>query len=169
MKSHCKFSFLIFFSLVMLMSCSKITPAGFWRSYQREYKESQNFDFGLWGGYLKIEWKSDADDTFDKKDILSYAANNGWNLTDSLFFATDTLSNDYGDDYSYKILSRVVFYDFYPFHLKLDLQGEYEIFVFESGWISVEAGFGTETEKNGFIFLSMDRKNLFVYHRWGEG
>ena len=149
---------------IMQFSCNRLTPAGFWKDFQKQFILTKNSDQGPWGGYLKIIWKSDEVNTFDKQQLINYSQKNGWQLTDSLIISNDSITalTDYSDtDYSYEILKNNV--------MSFLRQGNfYYVFVFTTGWIAVKPGNATETEKNGFVVLNADGTELIVYHRWGE-
>ena len=164
MKAHCKYIFLVITTLLSFVSCNKLTPAGFWKDYQTESKQTEDSNQGPRGGYTKIVWHDDLINTFDREDVLNYATRNGWHLTDCLSYINGTLNlqTTYDElDYSCAILREEVLPLLKPDEI-------YEILVFTSGWIAVEPGNAQETEKNGFVVFNLDRNRLLIYHLWGE-
>jgi hypothetical protein len=141
-----------------------LTPARFWNNYEIKYIQTKESNQSLWGGYRKNVWYNDEINTFDKENILNYATHNGWHLTNSLNYINGTLNlqTNYDEsDYSYAFLQDKVI----PFLKPNEI---YEIFVFTTGWIAVEPGNIRETEKNGFVIFNSDKKDLLIYHLWGE-
>ncbi|MDR1408140.1 MAG: hypothetical protein LBJ23_08870 [Tannerella sp.] len=151
-------------SILVISSCNKLTPAGFWKNYRHEFIQASESDQGPWGGHRKIVWKYENSDTSNGRKAIDYAIRNGWKLTDSLFFANDSLMplSPYGEtDYSYDILKHKLL----P---SLDPGGAWNIYVFLSDWIAVEPGNARDTEKNGFVAFNREHTEFIVYLLWGE-
>ena len=146
-----------------MASCTAIGPARFWVSFHKESIEKHKSDQGPWGGYREIQWKSKGQKIFETKEILNYANKKGWKLTDSLLLASVSLHSDRNknEEYMYDLIRQTILN-------KWKLNDVNMIYIFETGWISVEPGNSRETDKNGFVGVSNDGKALFVYHRWGE-
>ncbi len=157
---------LILFSLTVLInSCNNITPAGFWKSFRMDNIETKNSDQGPWGGHLEIRWKSKNNEIFKANQLIDFATNNGWILTDSIKFTADSLSKlrtNYtsNEDYSLEILNNEVLAK-----LKVD---DTNVYRFKTGWIAVKPGNDTETEVNGFVIINSDGTEMTIYHLWGE-
>jgi hypothetical protein len=154
---------LSFLCLIMPYSCTRLLPAGFWNNYQPQFIREKESEQGPWGGYRKIVWENKTH-PFDKGNIIDYSRSNGWLLTDSVLFSNDSILilTDYGKtDYSYRILED----NLIPC---LEPGSAYRIYVFTTGWITVEPGNARETEKNGFLLFKSDGTKIIAYHRWGE-
>lgn len=148
---------------VCLTSCSKTTPAGFWTNFYEDLMITKNSDQGPWGGHREIHWRSKNEKTFNLEEIIDFASKNGWQLTDSLIYANNSLSplTKYPEtDYSFDILRETV--------LKQIASDKIYIFVFTTGWTAVEPGNARDTEKNGFVIINSKGTQLMVYHLWGE-
>jgi len=164
MKAWRRLIVLGFIITITQISCNKLTPAGFWKSYKKQLIVIKESDQGLWGGYRKIVWENDITDTFEKKDAIDYSYKNGWHVTDSLIIKNDSIVSltDYNDKgYSCKILRREIM-------SLLEAKHIYQVYVFKTGWVAVEPGNATETEKNGFILINENGTKLIMYHLWGE-
>jgi hypothetical protein len=147
---------------ILITACSKTTPAGFWINYQKGLVTSKTNDQGPWGGKSEIHWKSNNANPFSTKEILDFATQNGWQLTDSLIYKKNSIKpfTNYNDkDYSYRLLENF---------LNKSNSVENYVYVFKTNWLAVEPGNERETNKNGFIVINSNRKEYTVYHLWGE-
>jgi hypothetical protein len=147
---------------IALPSCSWM-PAAFWEKYRPELILEKNSDQGPWGGVRKIVWKSEKPAVFTAEQLIDYAAQNGWQLVDSLSLIDGSLempADASGTDYSFSILQREA--------LHLLNATTCRIFLFKTGWIAVEPGNARDTEVNGFLVLNSDGAELAMFHRWGE-
>lgn len=157
---------MIILSLIVLVaSCSKTTPAGFWTTFHKDLIFTKNSNQGPWGGYTEIYWKSEDNSTFIDGELIEFANNNDWMLIDSISLSTDTLTEKSfsklkNDDYSLDILKEEI--------LTKIKSTDNKIFVFKTTWLEVESGNARETFENGFAVLNSDRTELKVYHRWGD-
>lgn len=148
---------------VLATSCSKTTPSGFWTNFHKDLITTKDSDQGPWGGHIEIHWKSEISKTFSSREIVDFASKNGWQLTDSLIYTSESLRQltNYSDtDYSIDILKENV--------LKRINSIDKYIFVFKTSWIAVEPGNARETEKNGFAVINSNGTELIVFHLWGE-
>src|SRR5256885_6454352 len=68
-------------------SCNKMTPAGFWKSYRKEFLVKSISDQGPYGGHRAIYWKANKVNTFNSNNILEFAKKNGWTLVDTSEFS----------------------------------------------------------------------------------
>ena len=80
------FILLKLFSALVFTSCNRTTPTGFWKNYKTNYLVKNISDQGPYGGHRAVYWKSEKPLTFDTKNVLDFAAKNGWTLTDSSEF-----------------------------------------------------------------------------------
>jgi hypothetical protein len=150
---------------VLVSSCNKTTPAGFWNDFHKDLILTKNSDQGPWGGQEEINWKSESSNMFTDKELVEFADINNWRLIDSISFSVDTLTKKSlsmlkNDDYSLDILNEIVL-------LKLK-SNDNKIFVFKTTWLAVEPGNTRETFENGFAVLNSDGTELKVYQLWGE-
>lgn len=165
MKQIVKHLLTIFSLTVLVTSCNKTTPAGFWTDFHKELILTKNSDQGPWGGQREINWKSETDNTFTDKELVEFADKNDWKLVDSISFSADTLTKSTfsklkSDDYSLNILNESI--------LPKIKSKDSKIFIFKTTWLNVEPGNTRETFENGFAVLNSDRTELKVYHLWGE-
>jgi len=90
--------FLLAFLTLILNSCSKFTPSGFWKNFHAELIEKKLSDQGPYGGTREIEWKN-TDGKLRNIDFLKFANKKGWKLIDSLNIQNKTLE---------KIISKIL-------------------------------------------------------------
>ncbi len=147
-----------FFIILLLINCSKIDPANFWLNYQSEKISFTFSDQGPWGGTAKIIWKSN-NNNFNEKDILDYAKDNYWLLTDSINVKNGILEKS-KNNYTFDIIKIEKLLD--------DKFKNSKLYIFKSGMIAVEPGNLSETEENGFLLLNSEKNMLKMYNRWGE-
>lgn len=146
----------------MATACSKITPTGFWINYKKDLITKKVNNQGPWGGTSEIKWKSNRINYFSTKEILAFAKQNGWQLTDSLIYKKHSIKpfTNYNEkDYSCQLLQ---------IYLKKFNSTKNHVYIFNTDWLTIEPGNERETNKNGFIVISSDRKEFAVYHKWGE-
>lgn len=150
---------------VFSISCSKITPAGFWTNFHQELIATKNSDQGPWGGHREIHWKSENTNTFSSKELIDFATKNDWKLTDSISFSADTQSRNSIVELKIDEYSLDIFKDRVLPKLK---SKDNKLFVFKTTWLAVEPGNARETFENGFAVLNSNGTELNVYHLWGE-
>ena len=150
---------------VLVASCNKTTPAGFWTDFHKDLILTKDSDQGPWGGHREINWKSEANNTFTDKELIEFAAKNDWQLLDSISFSADTLTKNsfsklINDDYSLNILNESI--------LPKLKTNDNKVFIFKTTWLAIEPGNTRETFENGFAVLNSDRTELKIFHLWGE-
>lgn len=150
---------------VIVTSCKKTTPAGFWTDFHKDLLLTKNSEQGPWGGHREMNWKSETNNTFTDKELIEFADKNDWKLLDSISFLADTLTKKSFlklkiEDYSLDILNENVL----P-KLKTNYN---QIFIFKTTWLAVEPGNTRETFENGFAVLNSDGTELKIYNLWGE-
>jgi len=162
--------FLIVF-LFIVLSCNKMTPAGFWKKYHSDFMVKEISDQGPWGGFRIIHWEDNNNDRFVNIDILKYAKDNGWDLIDSI---------DYGKNLpkSWTFSDKQIFPYNYNESNDLDnqindklqrwIESDFKLYSFKTGWIILKPGTDESTERTGFIIISNDNRKMTVYHLWGE-
>ena len=160
--------------MLCFFSCSKTTPSGFWSNFQKEYLKENLSNQGGWGGYRAMYWKAETEGVFSSKEVTNYAVKNGWEAVKNIEVKTAELSNwNYNNKpifpLSYEGFTKAptttqTIYEKFPRWINTDLQ----VYMFSTGWITVEPGTNETNEINGFVVLSNDGKEMSVYHLWGE-
>lgn len=155
----------IFSLTVLLTSCNKTTPAGFWTDFHKDLILTKDSDQGPWGGHREINWKSESNNTFTGKELIEFADKNDWKLLDSISFSEDTLTKNSfsklkNDDYSLYILNESI--------LPKLKSNDNQIFIFKTTWLAVEPGNARESFENGFAIINSDGRELKIFHLWGE-
>jgi hypothetical protein len=167
------FILMILILTLAFVSCNKATPAGFWKNYKTNFLEKNISDQGPYGGHRAAYWKSKKPLSFDTKNILDFAARNGWILTDSSEFDENHTNKWRYDTKDIFPLSSLGFndtirnsstYNYFPRWFG----GQLKLYKFKTGWVLIEPGTVNSNEENGFILLNQNRSELAVYHLWGE-
>jgi hypothetical protein len=154
------------FSLtILLISCNKTTPAGFWLNFHTDLILNKLNDQGPWGGQREIRWKSKNQLYFSDIELIEFAEKNNWQLLDSITFSKNTftksnLSKLKNDDISLDLIKERIL----P-NLKTN---DNKIFIFKTKWLAVEPGNTRETFENGFAILNSNKTELTILHFWGE-
>ena len=158
---------------LVAISCNKATPTGFWKNYKPDLLVKNISDQGPYGGHRAVYWKSERSLNFDTKNILDFAAKNGWTLTDSSEYSNDQTNKWTYDNEQVFPLTSIGFSDsvLNDAHLK-DFPrwfgGQLKFYKFKTGWVTIEPVTENSIEENGFVLLSQDKSELAVYHLWGE-
>jgi hypothetical protein len=150
--------------LVVIFGCSKVMPAGFWRTYHKKEIDFKDTDQGPWGGYSIVEWR--VKEPINRTGLLLFAKSNGWKLVDSIDLGAwgaghnqvipfqDTIPDQLfnGDEHFVQFLGMI--------------EQPSMMYIFSSGWMRTTDE--VNTENNGFLLISKDNHRLAVYHKWGE-
>ncbi len=142
-----------------------------YKSDQITYKEN---DQGPWGGTLIINWVADKNSEFKISEIEKIASENDWKLIDSVEYYTADLKKmtDFG-----KPIINLPLKNFTPERQRADLKSnslprdintDFSLYRFKTGWVIFEPGTNSSTLENGFVLLSSDKTKMSVYHIWGE-
>jgi hypothetical protein len=155
---------------VVFVSCNKLTPAGFWKSFDSDHIIKNNSDQGLWGGHRTITWKNRAN-IYNSADIIKFAESNGWKLSDKAII--DTLADrnvsikNEGDK-----LPEDADLAIYGGNTEANLSfsgcvnGGCTLYEFDSGWMRVDED---ETiSAKGYILISANKTRMTMFHSWGE-
>lgn len=160
-------------SILVIESCNKITPAGFWESYKTEYLIKQISDQGPYGGHRAMYWNNKKTSFFHSNNVLDFANKNGWQLVDSLELSNNQINKWIYNNQNVFPLTHTGFSD----TLKNDAEmsdfprwfsGPVKIYTFKTGWITIQPGTDNSFEKNGFVLFNADKTEMAVYHLWGE-
>jgi hypothetical protein len=168
-----KFLLTVSFFLINAISCNKITPSGFWKSYQKDFLITDLSDQGPWGGHRALYWKSNSK-IFKTKQIIDFAVKNGWKFVDSMCFRTENVKRwTYGEKEIFPLSSE----GFIPDFTIVDSEFNYfprwtesglTVIRFKTGLISIDPGTDDSYEINGFATLSDNKTELTIYHIWGD-
>jgi hypothetical protein len=165
-----KISYIVIPALMMCMSCSHASPAGFWTRYCNNMIVFNTSDQGPWGGSRVIHWSSPKMAAFYEQAVRAYAEENGWKYIDSVSVTSAELSTWvsqkdkkpyfvlFGRDNEYLCLK-------FPRHIMTDSV----ILKFESGWTREHPGSGEMTPAYGYIQINKEGTSMAVYHLWGNG
>ncbi|RQO31502.1 hypothetical protein DBR32_05970 [Taibaiella sp. KBW10] len=175
MKKIFSFYFIAVLFLFSLTSCNRLKPAGFWYNFQSKdisYKES---DHGPWGGHTAILWHSKHIGHFATETALDFAKENGWIFVDSTQVAKLIVNgwvynekNIFPLSYSDTFRPHVISFSATFAHFPRQINTEMTVYRFKTGWISIHAETTQAEEINGFLTMSMDKKEMAIYHKWGE-
>jgi hypothetical protein len=146
---------LCFLLVIILSSCNKTKPSGFWSDYENNLIVSKHIDNGPYGGETKITWNNRK--RFRSDEVIEYAEKNGWKLIDSVKSDSEVLHKS---NYSNEILIENI--------LATRKEKDLSIYRFKTGWIAVKPGNEIDTEINGFIILNPKKTQMLVYQLWGE-
>jgi hypothetical protein len=133
-----------FISLILItaliFSCNALTPAGFWKNFDKDHIVQKENDHGPWGGHSLIYWQNST--CYKEEQILKFAADNGWKLVSANFTNKNITAG----------------------HNWIKYPGK--IYKFNSGWVIRRSD--EDTAAYGYIIISTGRTRMAVYHEWGE-
>lgn len=166
---HVIFRFFIVTLIIPFLSCQKIFPAGFWTNYRIQNLVENNSNQGPFGGRRSLYWHSDIDKTFRSDQLIAFALKNGWEVHDSLNISRDALKSWESEGpkfpFSYKDF---IINDSRNLVFPRWITTDSKLYRFTTGWVALEPGTNIETNKNGYILISSNGKDLSIYHLWGE-
>ena len=156
------------------ISCSRLTPSGFWLNYKSDLITEKLNDQGPWGGTLAVSWKTKSDSKFNTADLIKVAEKNSWILIDSLEI----------DQAELKIMTefqkptiRLPLKNFEPNPKKADYKSQplprwinedAKLLRFKTNRLIFDSGTDDSTTENGFILISENGMQMTVYQIWGE-
>jgi len=155
------------------ISCNKATPAGFWKNYEITFLLNNISDQGPYGGHRAIYWKADKAHSFNSQDVLEFARKNGWTLVDSSEFTEDQTNKWTYSNNDVFPLTSTGFSDTLLTNAQLEyfprwFGGKISVYKFKTGWVTIKPGTDDSIEENGFVLISNDKREMAVYHLWGE-
>lgn len=161
----------IFFliALLVITSCNRTMPAGFWTSYHSNLITYKTSDQGPWGGDRVIHWASEKDGTFSEKETIEYAKQHGW-----VFLERRELSSlelEKWKSFQGKQVFTLIYgnrssdNDRLPRHISEDAV----LLKFDSKWIREDPGSVRTTSAYGYALISKNGRKLAIYHHWGNG
>ena len=145
----------------VVMSCSRLAPAGFWTSYRPASIVAQDSDQGPWGGHRWIHWLEEEGNSFELPAVVAFATEAGWECGEATQYgAEETATWVRRDDPIFPVLRWRKF----PRHL----QGQLSVVECETGWIREAPGSGETSPAFGYIVMGNNDRGLAVYHLWGD-
>lgn len=172
MLNSCRYIILIC-PLLLMSSCNKMVPAGFWIKFHSDLLIKNISDQGPYGGTRAMYWKAQKQNTFTSFDILDFASKHNWKLVRSSQVTADSIKN-------WKLYDQ----DIFPLsHKGIDLSeknndehkkfprwinSSITLYEFKTNWVLIEPGSDSSTELNGFVLINDIGTEMSVYHSWGE-
>lgn len=166
--------FILAMAILSLFSCSFISSSNFWLTFQKENQISKNNSQGARGGHLQISWECSNENCFNTKEIINYARQNGWEYLDSIAISKNILYNwKYNDKdifplantgFNFRDIVGSSSFQYFPRYIETDLT----VYRFKTNVLLFEAGTDDGTDINGFVVVSQSKKQMSVYHYWGE-
>ncbi|MCB9018497.1 MAG: hypothetical protein H6544_07900 [Prevotellaceae bacterium] len=160
--------------MLVLFSCNRIEPSGFWADYHKDYLKKHLNNQELRGGYRAVYWKADSLNTFNPNEIIEYATKKGWSFVDSVNISNEDLKAWQGVNGLFFPLSSDGFnknpttqHNEYECFFSW-INTEQNIYMFKTGWIMIEQGTDESNDVNGFVVISNKGDEMSVYHLWGE-
>lgn len=160
----------IFFGLLLLVSCNRMTPAGFWQGYEKEYLKVNLSSQGVRGGYRAMYWKGESN-TFRLVDVLQFADEQGWSFADSRSFSSELVDAwTYSDKPVFPLSHEGFWITPSTTYLCFPrwIEGNLRVYSFRTGWVTFQPGTDEYIEDNGFVIVNADGSEMAVYHLWGE-
>jgi hypothetical protein len=155
------------------VACNKTIPAGFWKSYKKDLLVENVSDQGPYGGHSAIYWKSDRSNKFSSIQVLEFAKQNDWILVDSSAYSSDQTNKwTYNKKNVFPLTSAgfsgTVENNTALEHFPRWFGGPIKVYIFKTGWVTIEPGTDHSIEENGFVTINSDGTAMAVYHLWGE-
>jgi hypothetical protein len=166
-------SFILLAVFLAFASCNKAEPSGFWKNYKAEFLQKNISDQGPYGGHRAMHWKADKTNTFNSGNIVDFSQKNRWILVDSFEFTQDQTNKWTYNGKAVFPLTSTGFCDtsLNDAHLQ-DFPrwfgGQIKVYKFKTGWVTIDPDTNNSIEENGFVLLSNGKKEMAVYHLWGE-
>jgi hypothetical protein len=129
-------------------------PAGFWESYQPDLVFEAESDQGPWGGERRIVWRSEARGSLRFGYAKRFAERHGWKLVEQ---------RHYDGNASAEIGQKETS------HEPAFLAAPSTVGRFESGWVREDPGTSEITPAYGYVQVSDDGSQMYMYHFWGNG
>lgn len=170
MLNLCKLS--LFMSLFSLVSCGSST-GNFWKNYKQDLLVENISDQGGWGGHRAMYWKSEEAE-FTEEEIVAKAKENGWEMSEKTMIQEAQLTKWIYQNkpvfplshsgFNVHITSSSSTFEDFPRWIKSNLT----VYSFKTGTLAIVPGTDEALEINGFVLISQDKKEMSVYHLWGE-
>ncbi|PKK36515.1 hypothetical protein BWI96_11715 [Siphonobacter sp. SORGH_AS_0500] len=143
-----KKTLLLFLSTILIFSCDRFMPGGFWLEYKKE-KITQNFsDQGPWGGSRTILWTTSSNQTFT--NAVSYAINHNWTFIDSVHISENIPISQLSS------------------HFPKWFNDGGTVLRFTSEMLNVDSDTDSTYLAEGYVIFNETRTQMVVYHKWGQ-
>jgi len=126
-------------------------PAGFWTEYQHDLVATTSSDQGPWGGERSMTWRAPATGMFSFDHARAFAERHGWKLLSTSHVDIPRGSATPGT------------------HEPAYLAMPSTIGQFDSGWTREDPGTSATRPAIGYVQVSDDGRDMYVYHFWGNG
>ena len=164
----------IILASLIISSCSKTMPAGFWNEFEKELIRNSVNDQGPWGGQSAIHWTSEKENKFEISQIIDFAASNGWTIIDTLEYSIKDIEkwND-GKQLIFQACiegfepegkDEIILFEDFPRWITND----FTVYRFKTDWIKIDLGTDNSSVENGFLLINQNRTEMTIYHLWGE-
>ncbi len=150
---------------ILIVSCSRMVPAGFWFNYQKELLQKEQRDQGPWGGYRILHWESQTNE-FEINDILKFAKENGWTLMDSCNYGKNLPQSwTYSDKkiFPYNYDNSIDLNNQINDKFQRWIDSDFKLLSFKTGWIIIKPGTDKSTERTGFVLVSNDKTKMTTF------
>ena len=166
----------VFAALMVLSSCARLAPAGFWANYRPELIVQKYSDQGPWGGIRWVHWVAPAPGMFTLAGVESFATSHGWVCQKPVAYSAQQI---HAWRYPQQNAGKPVF----PLHFgsanrppvdatvrefPRHIDGDSLVVQCDSRWARVEPGSGKSSTAFGYIQIDRSGTRLAVYHLWGE-
>ncbi len=132
-------------------------PAGFWKLFRPELVSKQSVDQGPWGGSRSIRWHAKGPTGFLLLEVRTFAESHGWKLKDQCEYPPTTTSTSLLNGHGNAECNPTF------------MQVPSVVMKFETGWIREDPGSGKTNPAFGFVQVSNDGSELYMFHFWGNG
>jgi hypothetical protein len=165
--------FLCLISILLLNSCNNLIPTAFWEHFESNNIVENISDQGSYGGHRAMHWKTESKKTFKSEKIIAFAKENGWTLTGTEKFSTDSMKDwvENGKSvfpltsqgFNPKLMEDNISEDFPRW-----INSSITIYKFKTNFVTIEPGTDYSIEENGFVIINNDENEMSVYNLWGE-
>jgi hypothetical protein len=167
------FHLLILFWTLAIVSCNKAAPASFWENYKYNYLIKNISDQGPNGGHRAMYWDADQANVFQSSNVLRFAKKNRWTIIDSSAYNQNQINKWTYDSKAIFPLTSGGFSDTLLNDAQLEefprwFGGPVEVYKFKTGWVTIKPGTDNSIEENEFVIINDDKRQMAVYHLWGE-
>ncbi len=150
MQNNKQLILLILLPALLIVSCNRVAPGGFWTGYQTNFLVQNISGQGTRGGTRTMHWKTTLPNTFTPQAVIAFATQNGWKLVGSI----DSLPDQHGKG-EYATMPQCI-------------GPPSRTYIFKTGWMLFEPGTDNSTEENGFVSINSSGTEMSVHHSWGE-
>ena len=123
---------------------------------------------------MAMHWKASGQNSFTSNQLIDFATKNDWEFADSSYYSSDSIRHwvYFGknifplthEGFNPCVDFMVSSFDDFP---RWTTTG-FSVLAFRTGWVSIQPGTDDVNDVNGFVTISDDKKEVSVYHLWGE-